>query len=242
MTIEQVEELRVQEMEGTLRMPKLLIDENDIEKAHGIRWAIFSMLKSEKFFQKLTCKSILRKLGVEISGNGSGKKKYILKTPFGEGECFKVEYLFKGKNNPLEVGKCFSNSFNMASAMVQLPDIETCDCVSGILYTKGDNCKSNILHSVFELKGYVVDVNFGLCISKELYYKIFMFEELVRLSGQQINEAKEILSQPESREIAAGFNLKSYHLVFALDDFIDFLTNKERQNNHENFSELNYRY
>jgi len=242
MTIEQVEELRLQEMEGALRNPKLNISENEIENAYYIRWAIFSVFNSENFLKKLINKTILRNAGVKISGKGTSKKHYKLQTPFGDGECFKIEHIFKNKKCPLGVGNCFSNAFNMASVMVQLPYIESCDCVSGILYTKKNNKDNAILHSVFELGDYVCDANFGLCISKELYYKIFMFEELTRISGQRVNEAKGILAKTESREIAKSFNLKTYHLVFALDDFIDFITNKERQNSHEQFCELNYRY
>ena len=241
MTIEQVEELRKQEMSQTLRMPNLEITEDKLQKALNIRWAIFGVLNSESFSNKLITKSILRKLGVKISGKGTVKKKYILKTPFGEGKCFDIKYIFKDNKCPLEVGKCFSNSFNLAAAFSQMPKVQVADCVSGILYADDADGKRSVLHSVFELGEFVVDANFGLCVSKDLYYKIFLFEELTRISGTCINEVEKILQTEDSRELSKQFNLKTYHLVFALKDFVDFITNEQRRNEHEIFEELEYR-
>jgi len=242
MTIEQVEELRKQEMGRTLRLPKLLIEKDEIRKALYIRWAIFKVMESETFLKKLVNKSILRKAGVKISGKGTGKKHYKFKTPFGEGQCFDIKYLFKDKKCPLEVGACFSNSFNLASTMAMIIDDKVTDCVSGILYANDSDGERSILHSVFEFDDFVVDANFGMCISKELYYKVFMFEELVRITGKQINEVQEILTDDTNVATAKKFNLKTYHLVFALEDMINFITNEKRQSGCEAFSDLDYRY
>jgi len=142
----------------------------------------------------------------------------------------------------LEVGACFSNSFNLASTMAMIIDDKVTDCVSGILYANDSDGERSILHSVFEFDDFVVDANFGMCISKELYYKVFMFEELVRITGKQINEVQEILTDDTNVATAKKFNLKTYHLVFALEDMINFITNEKRQSGCEAFSDFDYIY
>ena len=42
------------------------------------------------------------------------------------------------------------------------------------------------------------------------------------------------------KAITKQYNLKTYHMVFAIDDTKDFIQNEERRNGHEVFQELNY--
>jgi len=242
MTIEQVEELRIQEMNGTLRRPKLLIENRSINNVFRIQYAIYKVVNSKTFITKLINKTYLRNIGLEINGKGTVENCYTIKTPYGEGEVFNVKYLFKRNKCPLKQGNCFSNSWQMASVVADLTDNEVSDCVSGISLIAQKEGPSSILHSIVETDRWVIDVNWGICMSKELYYKLFMFEELARIKGQRIDEIREEISSDDYRKIAKEFNMKTYHLVFAVDDFIGFLADEERRNGHEEFEKLAYRY
>ena len=129
----------------------------------------------------------------------------------------------------------------MAGEMHKLENVDSCDCVSGISLIWQNNKWRRILHSVVELNDkWVVDVNIGMVISKDLYYKLFMFEELSRFKGEQVEEILNLLEKDSTRAITKQYNLKTYHMVFALDDIKDFIQNQERRKGHEAFQELNY--
>ena len=240
MTIEEVEELRVEELNNALRFPKLQIENREINKVLLIQEHIFDAINDKFIISKLINKLRLKKIGFEIGGKGTAENPYRLKSYLGEGKCFNIKYIFNDKKCPFKVGACFSNAFNMAGEMYKLPDVEHCDCVSGIALTMGKNGWRRILHSVVEINDMVIDANLKMVISKDLYYKLFMFEELARFSGKQAEEMLGILKKEETRKITKQFNLKTCHMVFAIDDMKDFLTNEERRNEHEMFQELNY--
>lgn len=240
MTIEEVEDLRIQEMNNELRFPKLEIEYREINKVLLIQDLIYHIINNKFFVSKLLNKLRLKKMGFEISGQGTDEKPYQLKSYFGEGKYFNIKYIFNDKKCPFKVGACFSNAFNMAGEMYKLPDVEHCDCVSGIALTMGKNGWRRILHSVVEINDMVIDVNLKMVISKDLYYKLFMFEELARFQGSKAEEMLEVLKKDETRKITKQFNLKTYHMVFALDDIKDFIQNEERRTGHEVFQELNY--
>ena len=180
-------------------------------------------------------------MGFEISGKGTDENPYILKSYLGKGKCFNVKYIFKNKRCPFKVGLCFSNAFNMAGEMYKLENVDSCDCVSGISLIQGNNKWRKILHSVVELNNkWVVDVNCGMVISKDLYYKLFMFEELARFPGAEAQEMYEILETQKAKDVIKRFNLRTYHVVFAMDDLKDFIENCSRQEGHQEFADLNY--
>lgn len=242
MTIEQVEELRKQEMQDELRMPKLQISEDEIEKAFSTQWKIYEIINKGKVLGNLVNRLTfsLIKNEMEVSGKGTSDNPYVIKTEFGEGKVFHIKYIFKDKHCPFQKGNCFSNAFNMAWEMIKLSNVKVCDCVSGISLTKTTGRNRSILHSVVELNNWVIDANLGIVMSKELFYKLFMFEELERINGEQVEFVIKLLAKDSTREISSKYNLRTYHMVFALDDILDFITNKSRQTNHDVFEDLNY--
>lgn len=125
--------------------------------------------------------------------------------------------------------------------MTKLKSVKSCDCVSGLSLTMEDGKKRSILHSVAELNNHlIIDVNYGIVMEKELYKKLFMFEELARLEGAHVAEMLSLLEREESLKVMRQFNIRDYHMAFASDDIKDFLTNKTRQTGHEVFQDLNY--
>ena len=240
MTIEEVEKLRIQELNDELRFPKLQIENRQINKVLLIQEYIYSVINNNFIVSKLINKLRLKKIGFEIEGKGTNDNPYKLKSYFGEGKCFHIKYVFNDKKCPFKVGACFSNAFNMTCEMYKMPDVKKCDCVSGIALTAGVNGWRKILHSVVEINDMVIDANLKMVISKDLYYKLFMFEELARFDGKQAEEMLEILKKEETRNTTKQFNLKKYHMVFALNDIKDFITNEKRRNDHGVFQKLNY--
>ena len=241
MTIEEVEELRVQELNNTLRIPQLEIDINEVDRVFLIQRYIHALANDETFLSKLLNKISLRKMGFKVSGKGTKEKPYIIESEYGKGKCFNIKYIFTDKKCPFEIGQCFMNSFNMSGEMYKLENVEQCDCVSGIALIKRKGKLRSILHSVVELNNkWVLDVNLGMAVSKKLYYKLFMFEELARYEGSRVEEIMEILDRDTTCEISRQFNLKTYHMNFAMDDMIDFINNPSRRNEHKSFQELNY--
>ena len=241
MTIEEVEELRIQELNNELRFPSLEVDINDVERIFSIQWCLYGIIKDGSFSTRLINKISLRKMGIKISGKGTKNKPYFLEGENFKGKCFNIKHIFKDKKCPFKVGQCFMNSFTMACEMYKLDNIEQCDCVSGISLIRSNGKVKSILHSVVELNDkWVVDVNLGMVISKKLYCKLFMFEELARFEGKRADEILEILHTNTTREISSKFHLRSYHMNFAIDDLLDFINNPSRRNEHKPFRDLNY--
>ena len=241
MTIEEVEELRKQELNDELRFPELQIERRQINQVLLIREFIYRAVNNKLFVSRMLNRLRLKKMGFEISGKGTDENPYVLKSYLGEGKFFNVKYLFRSRRCPFKVGLCFSNAFNIASEMYKLENVDNCDCVSGISLVQGNNKWRKILHSVVELNNkWVVDVNCGMVISNDLYYKLFMFEELARVSGEDASTMYEILETQKLKDVVRKFNLKSYHMVFAKDDLIDFIENYSRQEGHQQFADLNY--
>ena len=241
MTIEEVEELRKQELNNTLRFPETSLDENGRQHAFYVAWCVHGLVNDKNFISRLLNKRTLQKQGIEVSGKGTNENPYIIKSPYGDGKFFNVKYVFKNKRCPFKVGLCFSNAFNMASEMYKLEGVDHCDCVSGILLTQKGGKQRSILHSVVELNNkWVVDVNCGMVISKDLYYKLFMFEELARFPGAEAQEMYEILETQKAKDVIKRFNLRTYHMAFAMDDLKDFIEDYSRQERHQEFADLNY--
>lgn len=241
MTIEDVERLRIQEVNNELRFPNVDIDKSQVDEAFYMAYLVYNIANNKLFLSRLMCKLALKKLGVEIVGKGTKKNPYTIKSEFGESEFYPVRYLFVDKKCPFKAGECFKNAFHIAGEMSKLKSVKRCDCVSGLSLTLTKDGKRGILHSVAELNDHlIIDVNYGVVIDKELYNKLFMFEELERIEGKQVPEMLALISDDKSREIMRKYYLRDYHMVFAPEDMRDFLKNQARQQGHDVFKDLNY--
>lgn len=241
MTIEEVENLRKDEMHKRLRFPKQFEEAGlEFEKIYTTMYCVYRLVDRRDFWERLITKSLLKKFNISVYGKGTKEDPYQVSTRHGDCKCFNIKFLFSDKKCPFQKGECFSNAFQMALGMSKLMDQSNCDCVSGIMRAKERGRDYSVLHSVVEVGNWVIDANFGIVISKDFYYKVFMFEELARVSGKQIEDALTALDAEDARAVAKRYNLKSYHLVFALEDLMDFVKNETRQENHIVFEELDY--
>lgn len=241
MTIEDVEELRRQEKCGQLRLPKLEIKDSQIKSMLSTSWYIYQMINNKSRFNNMLNKISLKKNGVKVSGKGTWIDPYLISTGVGCGKCFNIQQVIGDKVYDLEAQQCFYNSLIMAAGLLEADKIEQSCCVSGISLLVEGGKKQGILHSVVELNDdMIADVNLGIVMSKDLYKKVFMFEELTRIDGEKILDLLRVLDDDALLGIAEKFNLRSYHMAFALEDLMDFLTNIDRQTGHDVFADLEY--
>ena len=206
MTIEEVEELRILEVNKRLRFPKTEIETREIRYVVQIQELIYNLVNNKFFIPRLISKLYLKKMGIKIKGKGTAENPYVIQSKFGEGKCFNINYLFADQKCPFEVGECFANSFNMCCEMKDLPNVKKSDCVSGITLVSEDNYIGGMLHSVMQINNYIADVNLGLVMSKDLYYKIFIFEELARIDGKKAEDMKRILQNGSFVDYSAGID------------------------------------
>lgn len=234
MTIEEVSELRKQENKRILRKPNCFKDDltNDeklvFQQKFIILNALLRLTKRKGVAQNFLPGSLVNRLIIKKSpivksfkGLGTMKKPYKMDCEGVKGRIINAHEFFNRKKYPefIEKGYCFSNCFTMAYNLAYLK--KESKVVSGI-FSNGD---TSALHSILEVDKYIIDFNLDLAISKDLYYKLFLFEPLNTLSGEQIAKDWEFVEQ----NIKSLKGMTIMYLVFAYDDVISYINDKERQ-------------
>lgn len=235
MTMEEVSELRKQEKAKTLRKPiSFKEDMTNVEKSILqqkiiIAGALIRLTQRKGIAQNflptsLVSKSIIRSsfLIKSFKGLGTRKRPYKIDGELGKGKIVNAHEFFIKNKYPkfVEKGHCFGNCHTMAELLAR-DNIEA-KVISGIFYN-GDH---SFLHSVLEVENkYIIDFNIDFAISKEMYSKLFLFETLAVLDGKQIHKDKEFVDQ----NIKSLKGMSIMYVNFAYDDVINYLKNKERQ-------------
>ena len=232
MTLKEAEELRIQNMARTLRMPNSFqfFDEDDMAQCTNVRWGICYVIK--KFGEKqlvgkqcMLTKSALKNAKGVIDFHGLGTKvwPFYINTKWGGGYFYDARYLFKDKKYPIYIEKqyCFSNCYFWAKEIGETNNL-SCKVLGGIAYIKD----YPILHSVIELEnGFIVDFNYDLVMEKELYFNLFGFETLCELTSQEIFVKDRLLTRYNKYLSKYGHGYR----IFALDDLIEYA--EQRDNN-----------
>ena len=137
---------------------------------------------------------------------------YRIETKFGEGTFFDARKLFEKGKYPAWVKPdfCYSNAY----AHVMTEELKA-TVISGIGYVGSGK---PFLHSaILTADGMIIDFNYNLVMSKELYYNLFNFEVLAWLDSDKIIKNKTFcLKNPE---IFSGY--KSYEINFAFDEVME---------------------
>jgi len=235
MTMEEVSELRKQEKARTLRQPagfkeNMTAEERSVlQQKMVIANCLAKLMKRKGVAQNLLptsllCRSIIRKsfLVKSFKGLGTGKKPYKIDGELGKGKIVNAHEFFIKKKYPKFIKKyyCFGNCFSMARVLTEI-EIDA-KVISGIVYAG----PHSILHSVLEIDNrWIIDFNDDMAMSKDLFYKLYYFETLAVLDGKQIHKDKEFVDQ--NTKSLKGMSIM--YVNFAYDDVIDYLKNKERQ-------------
>lgn len=225
LTTQEVIELRKREIEGTLRIPAHLstASDEDIKMRKFIADMIKALMKNFGKYnflssQNLFCKTALRCVGEvkDLRGLGTKVRPYEISTKWGKGKFFNAHYLFQDQKYPKYIQKrmCFYNSLKFALDSDENKQ-DSCLVLSGIsLFNAGPG-----LHSVIEKNGYIIDFNYDLVMSSELYKEVFRFEVLSELSSENLNE--KYMPVIKNMEFANLYGPACFN--FAHEDFLNYL-------------------
>lgn len=241
MTIEEITNLRKQEQNRTLRSPNCYKQPTSEEERYlqqekqNAMACIVTLTQTtgagHNFFRPSTViRTALRKNEYinSFKGLGTLNHPYIIDSKQGKGKIVNAHELFEKKEYPnyVESNKCFANSLVYAYSLAR--DGVDAKLVSGIF----DVGIRPILHSVVEIPNHkvlgdcIVDFNYNLAISKNLYCSLFNFEELNNVDA--IRLVQDRIFSKENRKKLQGKNVM--YINFAYDDILDYISNKDRQN------------
>ena len=216
MKLDEINNLALNEIIGNLRKPETVenLDEKTIFNSHQTFLIIVNKIlhnpSKERFLQSSFGKCIMGKVGIsEITLKNKEIGIYYIKSIFGEGEFYDARKMFLNGKYPkwINHGFCFSNSFYHLMMTGMKASIE-----SGIAYKK-----KPFLHSVIAVGDYIVDFNYDLVISKNLYYALMHFEVLATLESEKIKSIRDDCFN--RRQIFDG--MQDYMINFAFDDVME---------------------
>ena len=215
MNLKDIRTLALDETIGVLRKPKLAerITEQDLLKARKIMTSIVLHIienpNRDIFLNSIEGKLIMQDAGIKsIKKIDSKVGIYEIETEFGKGQFFDSHRLFQDGKYPkwLVGGYCYSNCDGYV-----IHSNLNCQVISGIGFLE-----KPFLHSVILTKSnQVVDFNYNIVISADLYFKLLNFEILAKLASKRILENKELFL---SNYKVFGKDIQSWELNFAFDD------------------------
>ena len=141
-----------------------------------------------------------------LKGNGVFSCPYEIKTPYGDGKFFDAHTYFKDYKYPYFVQKqyCHSNSYEFART-------QNCKCkvLSGIAFKK-----ISFLHSVVQIDDYILDFNYDIMMSKDLYYNLFNFVVINEVTSEDIVKNSVLMTTKLANKINYGeMNFCYYELL-----------------------------
>lgn len=83
------------------------------------------------------------------------------------------------------------------------------------------------LHSVILVENKVIDFNYNIVISKDLYFKLVKFECLAEVDAQKARDTFDFVVS--KRDLLNKSKVQTLTMNFAFDDVLDYLQNEERQ-------------
>ena len=226
MTIEEINELAKNEKAGLLRRPQGAenASQEELNTAEQLLSHIRWFLEEEKEQGFLGCayrRLVMKKLKCvkSFKGLGSIKHQYKIETDFGSGSFYDVRKGFNKKEYPdfIQQNFCYSNCLQFA--IVTRMD---CKILSGIGYMG-----KPFLHSVILIDDKIVDFNYHVVIDKDLYFNITKFECLAEVDAKKIRDSFDFVCS--KRDALRNSKLQTVTINFAYDDVMDYLNNKQRQ-------------
>lgn len=230
LTINEARLLRWQENNRELRRPNNMITEerNELINIYDMLRYLFNVMDKHRLnaskylptslLEKLLTEKYLKKqiLTEELSGKGTIKQPYKIKTKYGDAEFFNAKYIFNGKYpNKIEKFQCFGNTMMIAYLLYNAN--KHAKIVTGIAYLNHPFLHSVILLEDVGGKPMVMDINYDLVIDADFYFKMFQFEKICTIDCKQLGEDWEMLKQGSKY---LNFDESCYYLDIAYDDVI----------------------
>ncbi len=160
----------------------------------------------------------------EFSGKGSIEQPYLIKTKYGEGKFFDARFMFKRHKWPafIKRNNCYYNS-RLAAMNFISQGFETKQ-ITGIIYSG-----QPYLHSVAVLefdgktghKKYVLDSNYHMIMSYDLYMKLFCFEVLSVIDGEELLKYHKDMDEYENICKVQGEKLTYTDIALAHEDIVE---------------------
>ena len=155
-----------------------------------------------------------------LFGDGSAERPYEVITEFGQGKFLDSRLLFQDKKYPSYIQKqqCHNNCYDFARKYQG-----NCKVVTGIVYRK-----EAFLHTVINIDGVVIDFNYNLQMTEDLYYSLFNFEIINIVENKKIKENHKYLcdnvkSLPSETTYA--------ELVACYDEVLEYINTHSKTNN-----------
>ena len=228
MTIRELTNLRKEELSGKLRMPKTVFSVNDTKKLREINKAVEFLSRADRGSLLLLLKMVIKGFdGVkDLKGVGVENCPYEISTDFGSGAFYGAHECFDGGVYPKDIVgfQCFNNCY----IAITKGYIKDCQILSGIAYRGGEK---SFLHSVIKLEDKILDFNYNMCMDMDLYVKLFNFEVLSELDSTTLMKSYPVIRKHQRYLREKGFS--TAYAVFAFEDLIDYLQNKNRRENEE---------
>jgi len=124
-------------------------------------------------------KKLLEK-NFNMNGEGTIKNPFKLNINYGTGEFYNSHFLFSNSEYPkfVKPNNCHTNAYKFAKMF-----IGECQVLFGICETDHP-----FLHSVVKIKDFIVDFNYNLVMSENLYFSLFNFEVLNTINNKDIRK------------------------------------------------------
>ena len=191
MKLNEYKQLKQAEIKNCLRNPSQTKEESLFSKffKRSIIGNILNVLKfegSKDYTQEYVQSSSVLKAMCGMQGKGTVDQPYCLYTPYGEGGFVDVICFMANKQMPeyIENNSCHRNCYRFASRQG-----DSCEAITGI-YKLNDNAH---LHSVIGVNGIVLDFNYKIAMTEDLYCKLFNFEIINRVSSEKIKQNAEFI-------------------------------------------------
>ena len=213
MTIEEIKKLADDEKNGELRVPKSLHGESydNLMMAHEqmvfiVDKIIRSGNRDRYLSDSMLSKLEMRKIGItglDILNKDFGS--YEIYSKLGDGVFFDAHKLFVGKKYPpfIRSHYCYDNTRSTIAIFGKGAKI-----LSGIVFIG-----KPFLHSVILFNDTIIDFNYDLVISKDLYFKLTHFEVLAKLNYEQLHRNHEIICNMKG--------VQSHIFNFAFEEVIE---------------------
>lgn len=226
MTVEEIVEIRKQEKQGVLPLTSIAQTKskeqlnNEFVILNGICSIIMGDEKDKKMWLKpnLLQKLTLRTYGIKEFGWDEANERYYVNTEYGNASFYDAKKMFNNNCYSDQIRKnfCFSNCLTLA----KLIENET-DIVCGLAFIDG----KSFAHAVIQIKDFVVDFNYELIMSADLYYKFMNFEKVNIISSKQLKQDWDKIVEYCST-LKYPYN-RDWVMLFAYDEYIQKINEKK---------------
>lgn len=216
MTIKEITKLRYDEQLGLLEMPKSYQEILNKEEHKSLIRLVRTLSRDKKSFLLFVKKLLFASCGINyLNGTGDRNSPFQISTNYGDGIFYPLREFFANKQIPqfIQSNECFNNCYVSMEKMLY----KNCRVLSGVAYAG----HKPFLHSVVLTNDLILDYNMNLCMSKDLYLKLFCFETLSCLDMKTFKKGYSTIRR--NRKYLNQNGVSTIYAVFAYEDLIRYL-------------------